>query len=83
MGIPVILTDVGPVPELMPEIGKHALVIPVEDISNHLADALTRVAAMSLTERKQWGAEARAYAERFSWERATAVASDAFKSAVV
>lgn len=82
MGIPVILTNVGPVPELMPEIGEHALVIPVEDISNHLADALTRVAAMSVAERKKLGEDARGYAKRFSWERAMGVASDAFKSAV-
>jgi glycosyltransferase involved in cell wall biosynthesis len=80
MGIPVILTNVGPVPELMPELGEHTLVIPAEDISSHLADALTRVAHMSVAERKQWGDNARTYAKRFSWERATAVASEAFKS---
>ena len=68
MGIPVILTNVGPVPELMPEIGEHALVIPVEDISNHLADALTRVAAMSVAERKSW-ANARGYASDLAGAR--------------
>lgn len=82
MGIPVILTDVGPVPELMPELGVHAIVIPTEDIANHLADALERVASMTVDERKQWGNAARTYAERFSWLQATAVAREAFKSAV-
>jgi|GEM_PF-5403502 len=81
IGVPVILTDVGPVPELMPELGKHAVVIPTEDIPNHLADALERVLHMSVTERKQWGNDARVYAKRFSWERATAVASEAFRDA--
>lgn len=82
MGIPVILTAVGPVPELSPELGEHTIVLPTEDITKHLADALERVAAMSVDERKQWGKEARAYAQRFSWSRATAVASDAFRSAL-
>lgn len=82
MGIPVILTDVGPVPELSPSLREHAIVIPAEDITNHLAEALARVAGMSVDERKQWGNAARTYANRFSWERATAVASEAFKSAV-
>lgn len=80
MGIPVILTDIGPVPELMPEFGAHALVIPAEDIPTHLADALERVARMGIAERKEWGSKAREYAKRFSWERATTVASEAFKS---
>ncbi len=81
MGVPVILTNVGAVPELMPELGKHTIVIPTEDITNHLADALTRVANMSVVERTQWGNDARVYAGRFSWERATAVASEAFREA--
>ena len=64
----------------MPELGKHALVIPAEDITNHLASALTKIARMSTTDRKQQGKDARVYASRFSWERATAVASEAFVS---
>ncbi len=82
MGIPVILTDVGPVPELSPELGEHTIVIPTEDITMHLRDALMRVAGMNVEERKKWGKDARAYAERFSWQKATAVASDAIKSAL-
>ncbi len=82
MGIPVILTDVGPVPELMPEFGEHAIVVPAENIARHVADALARVARMSVDERKAWGERARAYAARFGWPQATAVANDAFESAL-
>lgn len=76
-GVPVILTDVGAVPELMPEIGNYAIVIPCENVTEHLADALERVASMSVNERQQLGRDARAYAQRFSWEKATAIASEA------
>ncbi len=82
MSVPVILTDIGPVPELMPEFGEHAIVIPANDIATHIADALERVSGMSVEERTVWGREAREYAKRFSWERATAVVSDAFRAAL-
>lgn len=81
MGVPVILTDVGPVPEL-PELREHAIVIPTEGIKERLAGALERVAKMSVAEREAWGKDARAYAERFSWPRATAVANAAFAKAL-
>lgn len=81
MGVPVILTDVGPVPEL-PELREHAIVIPTEGIKEHLAGSLARVAGMSVEERKEWGRGARAYAERFSWPRATMVANASFARAL-
>lgn len=77
IGVPVILTNVGAVPELMPEIGKHVIVIPCEDITNNVALALERVADMSVDERTKWSNKARIYAQRFSWEKATAIVSDA------
>lgn len=76
LGLPVITTNVGAVPELMPTLGEHAIVIPDEDITNHLVDALARVAKMSIDERAARGAAAREYAKCFSWERATKVASE-------
>lgn len=82
LGVPVIATEVGAVPELLPEFAEHAIVIPPSDISTHLADAFERVARMDIEERKRWSEAARAYAERFSWERATTVANDAFARAL-
>lgn len=76
-GLPVIATNTGAVSELMPEIGEHAIVIPCEDITNHLADALQRVANMSPHLRKQRGDAARKYAQKFSWENVTPIVSDA------
>lgn len=76
VGLPVIVTDVGAVPELMPELGKHAIVIPCEDITNHLVGALQRVANMSPVERKKRGNAAREYAKKFSWEKVAAIASE-------
>lgn len=76
LGLPVITTNVGAVSELMPTLGEHAIVIPAEDITNHLANALMHVAQMSVDERATRGAAARAYAKCFSWERATKVASE-------
>lgn len=75
-GIPVIMTDVGPVAELRPELDKHCIVIPTHDIARHLADALQRVARMSPDERKQRGEAARAYAQRFSWNTIAAIVSN-------
>ncbi|MEK7604882.1 MAG: glycosyltransferase [Patescibacteria group bacterium] len=76
LGVPVITTNVGAVPELMPDLGNHATVIPAEGITQNLADALMRVAHMSIEEREVRGAAAREYAKRFSWERATQIASE-------
>lgn len=76
LGIPVITTDVGAVPELMPDLGNHAIVIPAENVTHHLADALVRVAQMSVEERAARGAATREYSKRFSWERATKIASE-------
>lgn len=75
-GLPVIVTDVGGVSELMPELGEHAIVIPAENVTNHLADALQRVAGMSVDERKKLGDGARAYAQKFSWEHVTPIVSN-------
>lgn len=75
-GLPVITTNTGAVSELMPEIGEHAIVIPTEDITNHLADALQRVSNMSPLERKQRGGAARKYAQKFSWENVTPIVSN-------
>lgn len=75
-GLPVIVTDVGAVPELMPEIGEHAIVIPAEDVTNHLVGALQHVASMSVLERTERGDAARKYAQKFSWENVTPIVSD-------
>lgn len=76
IGVPVITTNIGAVPELMPEFGKHSIVIPCEDITSNLAGALQKVAAMSMSERKALGDSAREYAKKFSWEKAAAIASE-------
>lgn len=76
-GLPVIVTDVGAIPELMPEIGEHSLVIPADDVTKGLVEALLRVSRMSVLERERRGVAARAYAGRFNWKDATAVASEA------
>ncbi len=75
-GLPVIMTNVGPVAELMPELGKHSIVIPTDDIPHRLADALQCVANMSTLERKQRGDAARVYARKFSWETTARIVSD-------
>lgn len=75
LGIPVIVSDVGAIPELMPDIGNYCIVIPAADITNHLADAFRRVARMSVQEREERGRAAREYATRFNWKDATAIAS--------
>lgn len=74
-GLPVIMTDVGPVAELRPEIDRHCIVIPADDIIHHLADALERVAGMPLNEKKQRGDAAREYAKKFSWGTLAAIVS--------
>jgi glycosyltransferase involved in cell wall biosynthesis len=76
LGLPVVVTNVGAVPELMPALGEHAIVISSEDVTRHLADALERIARMSPQERMRRGEAARAYAQRFGWEHATKIASD-------
>lgn len=76
-GLPVIVTDVGAVPELMPQIGEHSIVIPADDVTKHLAQALELVAGMSVEERKRRGVAAREYAKTFNWQAATAIASEA------
>ncbi len=76
-GIPVIVTDVGAVQELMPDIGEHSIVIPADDVTNHLAHALLHVAGMSVSERERLGVSAREYAKRFNWKDATAIVSEA------
>lgn len=76
LGLPVITTNVGAVPELMPTLGEHATIIPAEDITEHIAKALMNVAQMSVDERAAHGSAAREYARSFSWERAARVASE-------
>ncbi len=76
-GLPIITTYTGAVSELMPEIGEHALVIPCENIPQHLADALENVARMSTDERQRRGSAARKYAQKFSWENVAPIVSDA------
>lgn len=76
IGLPVILTSMGAVPELMPELGKHSIVIPAENITNNLADALQKVARMGADERKELGDGARAYAQKFSWENVAPIISN-------
>lgn len=76
LGLPTVITNVGAVSELMPEIGEHATVIPPTDVTHHLYDALKRIAGMSTQERKERGEAARTYTRRFGWEHATKIASD-------
>lgn len=76
-GIPVIMTNIGAVSELMPEISKYAIVIPAENITNHLANALHMVGGMSIYERRQLGDSARTYAKKFSWENCIPIVSEA------
>lgn len=76
LGIPVITTNVGAVPELMPALAEHAAVIPAKNITDNLADALMRIARMSVGERSAQGASTREYAKRFTWEKAAKVVSD-------
>lgn len=75
-GLPVITTNVGAVPELMPELGEHALVIPCENITNHIVEALKTISSWDVTERTRRGDATRTYARTYSWERATKIASD-------
>jgi glycosyltransferase involved in cell wall biosynthesis len=77
LGLPVITSNVGAVPELMPQLGDHAIIIPADNITEHLVSALMRVVHMSVDERATRGAAAREYAKCFSWQRATRVASEA------
>lgn len=76
IGVPVVVTNVGAVPELMPELGHHAIVIPCENITNHLSGALQKVAHMSIGERKNHGIASRKYAEKFCWKNVIPVVSD-------
>lgn len=75
-GVPVIVTNVGAVTELMPEIGEYSIVIPAEEVTAHLVHALRRVEGMSAQERERYGVAAREYARRFNWKAATAVVSE-------
>lgn len=76
LGVPVITTNIGAVPELMPALGDHAIILPTEDITSHLAKALTYIVQWSVEERTTRGSAAREYARRFSWERAARIASE-------
>lgn len=67
-GIPVVLTEVGPVEELRAELERHAFIILADHIPEHLVEALLRVHAMSAAERTEFGARARSYAlKKFNW----------------
>jgi glycosyltransferase involved in cell wall biosynthesis len=76
-GLPVIVTDIGAVSELMPEIGEYCTVIPADDVAKHLAQALEHIAGMSVSLREERGRAAREYARRFNWKDATAIVSEA------
>lgn len=75
-GLPVILTDVGPVEELRPEIDRYCIVVGTTDIARDVAGALKRVAHMDVNEKKQRGDAARAYAQKFSWSTIAGVVSN-------
>jgi glycosyltransferase involved in cell wall biosynthesis len=78
-GLPVILTDVGPVEELRPEIDRCCIVIDTDDIVHNLVDALRRVSRMRPEEMRERGELARAYARTFSWDAIARIVSDAIR----
>lgn len=81
-GIPTVMTEVGPVAEMRPEIATCALIIPSDDISKHLADAYERVYRMSADERRALGKRAREFSQRtLSWDVLGPTYSDAFERA--
>lgn len=61
MGLPVVATRVGAVPDLI-EDGAHGRLVPIED-SGALAKGLAEVLSMSDAQREAWGSAGRARAE--------------------
>lgn len=66
--VPVIITDVGPVRELLS--GRNvSVIIPSSDIARNLADELIKLKGMSSEERKLLGQRARAFVEaELTWD---------------
>ena len=77
-GIPLIVTEVGPITELRPEIAEHCIIIGHENITSDLTAALIRIHSMSPETRKDFGKKAREYAIRtFNWDLFGGVLNDA------
>ncbi len=69
-GLPVILTDVGPVDELRSDLEQYCEIVPPYDIAAHIAKAVQRLHNTDPETLRERGARARRWVgEHFSWEQ--------------